>query len=871
MSWIQRFINRKRLDRQLADELKFHYDQLAEDLLRQGMTPEQARREAALRFGGQSQVAEECRDARGTVRVESLVRDVKYAIRVLAKSPKSIVMAVAAMALAIGANTVIFSGVHALLIKPLPYPEEEELFMLFGAIPGESGLAFSPREFQVWQTGAQTFSSFGVFTGTSFTLRGRGEPTPVFGVMATPGVFSALGVSASLGRVFDGSNTHAGHDHVVVLSDPLWRKWFGSDPDVIGRSVYLNSESHTVVGVMPPDFIFPSEKYQLWVPANLNSGIFQRFPDAHFLKPIGRLRPGLSTSHLSAEVDVLAKRVAELDRSSKRSVSFVALPEVVRGPVRRPLLALMAAVSMVLFIACANVASILLARATARYREFAVRMALGAARLRLVQQLVIESTLLAVTGGAFGVVLALVGVRLVKSMGPGSLPGVERIQVDTPVLIFAVGLSLLTGIVFGLAPAMLAARRAGTNGLRQGTRSTGNQSANRAQRAMVAVEVAIAVMLVAGASLFVHSFVRLSSINPGFRPDHVLAASIVLDERSYPEENQMLRWTRSAIEQARSIPGVDAAALGSHMPFSGQGWGNGYEVEGRPAEPGKGYVAQIRPVSPDFFRTLGIAIRQGEAFTERDVAGAPGVAIINEKLAQKFWPDESAVGKRLRYDDAWLTVRGVVADIKHVRLDAETDPEIYVPYEQLPPQLMKFVGRALMVVVHGSLDPTSMASALRNALQSADPSLAIRELQPLERLVANSLAASTFRTWLLAAFSGISLILAAIGIYGVMSHLVAQRMQEIAVRLALGAPRRTVLQLVVGRALTEVAIGLGIGLAGAVALVGTIRSLLFGINEYDPVAFTIAPLIIIATAIAASLPPAMLAARADPVLWLRTD
>ena len=871
MAWIRRLFGEKRLNAELHAELRFHVDRLADDLMAQGMQPEDARREATLRFGGETQIAEDCRDVRGTARVESLTQDLRYAIRVLAKTPPVTATAVLAIALAISTNTLIFSGVHALLIKPLPYPGADSLFMLFGKIRGEDGVAFSTRELQLWQAGQKSFSEFGAFTGNGFTLTGRGEPLALFGALMTPGAFSALAVPATLGRVIERSDARPGRDHVVVLSDSLWRERFGADRAVPGQSIYLNNESYTVIGVMPPDFAFPERQYGLWVPATLESGVFQKFPDAHFLRTIGRLRPGVNAAQLQTEIKVLSKRFTELDPSSQRTVFSKSLAEVSRGPVRRPLLALMAAVGFLLLIACANVASILLARGTARYREFAVRVALGAARVRLIQHLVVESGLLALTGGALGVAIATVGVKLLSAVGASSLPGIETIKIDGPVLLFALGLSITTGLLFGFAPALVVARRAVAEGVRQGARSTGDRGTHRMQRTLVAVEVALSVMLVAGAGLFAHSFVRLSSTNPGFRPDHVLTASVAMNDASYPDEAKMLRFTRTVLEEARAIPGVDAAALATHMPFSGQGWGNSYDVEGHPAKPGTSYVAQIRPVSPDFFRALGIAIRQGKPFTEADRAKAAGVAIVNETLARRFWPNETAIGKRIRYGQDWLTIRAVVADIKHARLDQDTDPEIYIPYEQLPPGLMKFLGRSIYVIVHGSLDPASMGPALRRVIHAADPTIAVRGLTPLESMITESYAQSRFRTGLLVAFSVIALLLAGVGIYGVMSYLVAQRRQEIGVRLALGATHGGVVQMVVARALTVSTLGVLAGLIAAAALAATVRGLLYGVADYDPLAFTFAAGALIAVAAAASLAPALRAARTDPLTSLRVE
>ncbi|HET8547423.1 MAG TPA: ABC transporter permease, partial [Bryobacteraceae bacterium] len=556
MNWFARLWRRRDLERRLDQELRFHMQERMEELLRGGAEERDARRQARLEFGGLEQAKEQCRDARGTRWAESLLQDLRYAARTLLKARAVAPIAVAAMALGIGATTVIFSAVYAVLLSPLPWPEADRLVALHQRIPSEPRVRFSPREFLAWTNGTRAFSSLGAYAGNAFTLTGRGEPLALYGTLATPSLFEALGVRAAFGRTFQPREGAAGHEHVLILSDALWRDRFNADPNIIGQSATLSGESYTIVGVMPPGFSFPSRRYSLWIPAALESGIFRKFPDAHLLSVAGRLASGVSFAQLQSEIDLLSRRAFDQDAGTQRRVWFQPLAELSRSEVRRPLITLLSAVAFVLLIACANVAGLLLARSTGRRGELAVRIALGAPRRRLIQQLLIEACLIAAAGGLLGSVLAGWGVTVLRKMGAATLPGVETARVNLPVLLFAAAISVLTGLVFGVVPSVIASRRAAHERLRSGPRGTRDRTATWAQSALVSAEIALCVVLLTGAGLMIHSFVRLASVDPGFRAQNVLTASVVATEASYRDANQVLRLYNSVLDGLRAIPGA---------------------------------------------------------------------------------------------------------------------------------------------------------------------------------------------------------------------------------------------------------------------------------------------------------------------------
>ena len=747
-----------------------------------------------------------------------------------------------ALALGIGANTTIFSVINSLLLQPLPYHDPERLVRVWQRIPGEDYVSFSPSEFLEYREQTQVFEDLSAFTGNGFTLTGRGDPANFVGQMVTPSLFPLLGVNPALGRFFFAEEGQPGQEHVVLLSFGLWKSNFGADPNIAGRAITLNGETYTVVGVMPAGFEFPSREYKLWVPAALTGSVFSKNPNAHFLRVMGRLKPGLTLTRSQAELDALAQQfIREHHDSDKRVIQVPYVESETRG-VRRPLIVLAFAVGFVLLIACANVANLLLARATARHKEVAIRSALGASRLRIVAQMLTESTMLSLAGGACGFLLAVWGVAALAALSPNDLPRAEHIHIDYWVLAFTVAISLSTGLLFGLAPALTSARQDGNEALKQSGRGSAGGGVSRLRSALMFSEIALSSVLLIGAGLMLRSFVLLENVNPGFRPDHVLTGVVVLSEASYPEAPKMIGFYRAALDRLRASPGVDAVGINTHLPFSGQDWGNGYEVEGHPAPAGQSYVAQVRVVSPGYLAAMGIPLRAGRDFSEQDSERAAPAILINEALARKVWPNASPLGKRIQVDGPWRSVVGVVGNVKHLKLDDATGPELYLPYPQFDAGMMKFLGRAITFVIHSSLDPTALTTTFRDEIRAVDKGVPLTGVNTMRRMIDDSVAQQRFRTWLIAIFSTLALLLACVGIYGVMSYSVTRRTPEIGIRIALGAQPRDVLRLVLRNAFWLAASGAGAGVAAAFLVTRGLASLLYEIKPHDALTFTAVPL-----------------------------
>ena len=702
--------------------------------------------------------------------------------------------------------------------------------------------------------------------GNGFSLSGAGEPDLLFGHQVTPSLFQTLHVNTALGRVFLESEGEVGKDHVVILSYPVWRDKFGQRPDILGQSIVLNGEPYTVVGVMPQGFDFPQTDVKLWVPAALDGPFFQRHPDAHLLRVIGRLKPGVTPQRLQAEVDLLGQRVDPPD-DTNRHYFAVSLKEFTTGQLRNPLLVLLCAVGFLLLIACANVANLMLARANSRQSEMAIRAAMGASRRRLIAQLLTEAAVLAFIGGILGLAIALWGLDLLKLVGAENITELAHAHVDRTALVFVFLASAASGLLFGLGPAFTASRTSFQTALKGTTRST--TGADRTRHALVFAEVALAAVLLIGCALMMRSFVALTHVDPGFRPENVVAADAGLMKERYPDAATMLRFYRASLGSVRALPGVQVAGTVTHLPFGGNNWGNGFVVEGQPAHDGTDYTAQIRPVSPGYLPALGIPLKEGREFGESDNETAPGVAIVNEVLAKRFWPNESPIGRRIRYGKDWLSIVGVCGNIKHAKLDADSDMEIYVPYPQLTEDVMKFLGRDLNYVVR-SPNPGSVAAELRGTIRALDPQMVVK-VNTMEALIRESTAQPRFRTWLIGVFSIFALTLACLGIYGVIAYLVTQRYKEIGIRIALGATRQNILQLILARTLKLTAAGILAGLIAAFFLSKFLSTILFGITVHDPVTFVAVPACLIAIALLAGYLPARRATHVDPVTSLRYE
>jgi putative ABC transport system permease protein len=609
-----------------------------------------------------------------------------------------------------------------------------------------------------WAGHSQVFESLGVSAGNGYTLTGRGDPAMLLGQMASPGVFQTLGVPAALGRTFLPEEAQAGRDHVVVLGHALWREKFGADPNIVGQPVVLNSETYTVVGVMPAGFDYPAPTFRLWVPAALSSGSFQKFKDAHMLRVIGRLKPGIGTARLEAELDGVTHRIAERDPGSIRRLLHAPLQEAATGEIRRPLIVIMCAVGFVLLIAYANVANLLLARATARQREMAVRAAMGAGRLRLMRQLLVESVVVSIVGGLFGFLLAVWGIDALIAFSPANLPGIQNTHIDVWVLGFTILVSVGTGLLFGLAPALTTWNSDWNEVLKQGSRGAAGGPGSRLRGALVAAEVALSLVLLTSSGLMLRSFLRLQSVNPGFRAENVLTASMALREARYTEAANIIAFDRALLEKLRSLPGVESVATNTALPFSGHGWGNGVAIEGHPSRAGEARVAQVQCISTRYFTSMGIPLMRGRDFEERDSEKSLPVAIISESMAKAYWPGEDPIGKRLEVDGPLRTVVGIIGDVKKTGLDANEQPQLYIPYVELDAALLKFLGRGIFIAVRTSINPTSVAAAVRAQVHELDPEMALVNVTTMQHMLYESVAQPRFRTWLIGIFSAVALL-----------------------------------------------------------------------------------------------------------------
>ncbi|MFL6584735.1 MAG: ADOP family duplicated permease [Chthoniobacterales bacterium] len=859
-----RNLGRKRaIERDLDREVSSYVELATVAKMKAGMSERDARRAALVELEGAEQVKEQVRESRRGYRLEILLQDLRFAFRTLRKAPAFSLTVALVLALGIGSTTLMFTIVNSVLLEGPPFPQADRLFTVWQRIPEEPRVSFSPKEFTAWQKQTQVFESLAFVTGTGFTISGLGDPELAIGRMVPPAYFGALRANPQLGRVFAESEAN---EHVVVLSHALWRKKFGARPDVVGQSVTLNGEPYAVIGVLPGNFDIEGPDATLFVPVNLANPIFTEHPDAHFLRTIGRLKPGATRQQLDAEVKLLETRVSDPDDRTSRRFFPLSLKELTTGDLRTPLLVLLSAVAFLLLIACANVANLTLARSSARHSEMAIRAALGASQPRLIAQLLTESTLLALIGGLAGIGLAIWGLNLLRAFATQNVPELLRAHVNPAALVFAFAVSALAATLFGLGPAFSASRTRFEAELTGTARTT---SSKRTPQALVFAEITIAAVLLICCALMMRSFAALTHVDPGFRASNVVTADLVLAKERYPDAPQMVQFYRKSLDEIGQLPGVEALGVVTHLPFGGNSWGNSFDVEGYTAPPNTSYSAQIRPVSPGYFVALGIPLKQGNDFTERDRENTPGVAIVNELFARRFWPNESPIGKRIRYYRDWLSVIGVCGNIKHARLDAQPDMEIYASYPQVPGEMLKFVGRDLNFVVRSS-SPGSVSAELRSAIRALDRN-AVVKVNTMEALIRESTAQPRFRTWLIAIFSGFALTLACLGIYGVIAYLVTQRYKEIGIRIALGATRANILQLILGRTVGPAALGIAAGLFAAFFLSRFLGSMLFGIAVHDPLTFIAVPLGLALLALLAGYVPARRATRVNPVTSLRYE
>jgi putative ABC transport system permease protein len=801
--------------------------------------------------------------------MHTFLQDLRYGVRMLVRTPGFALIAIATLALGIGANTAIFSVVNALLLRPLPYPNANELVMVWQDLRARGGPSdewATPGNFADWKSGGP-FSATAAVQGWQPSFTGAGEPEPLVGEQVTRDYFDVLGIRPVLGRTFRAEEDVPDAPRVVILSHGLWQRRFGGDPGVLGRSITLGGEPHEIVGVMPPRFrpavITVAEA---WRPRRLNLANPSR--GAVVLRIVARLEPDLTPEQASSSASVLAKQLESAHPESNvgAGINVVPLHTEVVGDIRGGLLVLLGAVGFVLLIACANIANLLLARASGRGREIAVRMALGAARRRLVKQLLTESLLLAAIGGAAGVLVGVWGVQALIAIAPRNAPRVDEIGLDSTVLAFTVGLTILTGVLFGLMPALQTTRPDVAPALKEGGRGTAGPSGRRARHALVVAELAVALVLLVGSGLLLRTFLRLQAYDLGFDPDRVLVGSVLPPRVAYPKQEQQVTFYDRLLARVSVLHGVETAALSSILPLGGDS-DMSMLIEGRPLPKNEAETIAVwyRLVSPGYFKALRIPIKEGRNFEPGEAA--PGI-IVSEASVRRLWNGKSSLGSRVRFsDDAnapWFTVIGVVGEVRMRGARGESRNEVYLPYWQ-------FMELGTNVVLKTSGRPEALTSALRQAVREIDPNIPVSGIRSMEQIVAESIDQPRFLALLVGVFALLALTLAVVGIYGVMAFAVSHRTAEIGVRMALGASHRDVFALVVSDGLKLAAAGIFLGAVLAVGMSLTIRSLLFGVEPVDPLTFGATTVALALAAATACFVPARRATRVDPIMALRTE
>ncbi|HEX3525779.1 MAG TPA: ABC transporter permease [Thermoanaerobaculia bacterium] len=863
------------------DELQFHLDKMTQELAEEGWPPEAARVEAVRRFGDLEATRKACcaldrgkeTQMRWKQALEALGQDVRFAARQLWKSPGLAALIVLTLALGVGASTAIFSVVDGVLLQPLPYPQPDRLVRVFPVYKDGNKDVFSIPNFIDWSTASRTITAAAaVNTGTVNLSGGDGEPERLQGAFVGSPFFSILGIRPLAGRWFAPGEDKPDAPRVAVISEDLWQRRFSRDRAALGRVVELNGEPYAVVGVVAHNDELPG-RTDVWLPLVFSGGQ-AKSRGAYFLDVLARLAPGATLEKAQAEAAVIGKRLETQypEANAGYGLSAAPLHEMMVGNLRVPLLVLLGAVLAVLLIACVNVANLLLVRASAREGEVAVRTALGAGRGRIVRQLLTESLVLALAGGAAGVGLAFWITKGLVALAPPQTPRLGEIGLHAPVLLFALAITLLTGVLFGLAPALQASRPDLVTALKEGARGSRGRAATRARNVLVIAEVALAVVLLAGAGLLLRSFARLQDVDLGFRPQQAVTFRLALPDTHYKEDPKITAFVDRLLEKVQHLPGVTSAGVGAYaMPLNNSNFTLSFSVEGRPpAPPGQEDVARVGVVTPDFFRTLGVPLQRGRVFNENDRPGAPQVVLLNAAAAHRFFPGEDPLGKRVKL--GWSQngnrrggeVVGIVGDFRQGGLDKAAEPQMFLPYGQAPLS-------SLWVVVRTAADPAAVSAVARSEVRQVDATLPLFGLQTLTDLVAGSASQAKFYLLLLGGFAAMALLLAAIGIYGVIAYAVRQRTQEIGIRMALGASRDRVQGMVVRQGLTLACLGALAGLLAALFATRWMKSLLYEIGTTDPIIYLAVPLLLVAVAALASWVPARRAARTEPQLALRGE
>jgi predicted permease len=865
------YLRRDRFDRELEEEMRFHLELKAEENLTEGITAEEARYAARRQFGNRTLLREVSREIWGLRSSEMLFQDLRYGARMLLKNPGFTLIAVITLALGIGANAAIFSVVNAVLLRPLPFKEPDRLVIIKETrLPQCPEYSVASGNFLEWKKQNTVFERLAAYHGQTYNLIVTGYPEAIAGAEVSDGFFAMLGAQPLLGRDFLPEEYQRGSDNAVILSHGLWQTRFAGASDVLNKTLTLSGKSYTVIGVMPATLHFGGpELGALWTPMAFTEGD-ARNHGGHSLGALGQLRHGVTVEQARAEMIAISGRLAAQYPESNTgwSVKITPLLEHLVRNIKPALLVLLGAVSFLLLIACANVANLLLVRAAGRQREIAVRAALGASRARIIRQLLTESVLLALLGGVMGLLLAAWSLELLLQLAPQH-SRMSGVSLDGRVLAFAAAITLLTSVIFGLVPAWQYSRpnlNEAMNDAGRGSTEGGRRQSVR--NTLVVVEVASALVLLVGAGLLIKSFWQLQRIDPGFNPNNVLTASVALPRSKYVEEDQRAAFFQQLIEKAKALPGVNAASVSSSIPLGNHSY-LGFEIQGRPLPPGADQSTNFYSVSAEYFKAMGIPLLRGRLFTERDTGDSLHVAVVNEAMAKRIFPGEDPIGKRITFDSGennpeWFEVVGIVGDVKQHGLDKTTPLQTYEPYTQQPQSSMT-------LIVRTTGDPTNYTAAIRDAVVRLDNEQPITNIRTLTDYLSTSIAQRQFSMLLLGIFAAVALVLAAIGIYGVLSYAVTQRTQEIGIRMALGAEQGDILKLVVGKGMLLALLGVVAGLAAALALTRLMEPLLFDVKATDPLTFAMITLLLMFVALLACWIPARRAAKVDPIIALRFE
>lgn len=877
---LRSLLSRRSVERELAKELLFHVETEIEEGRAKGLSFDDARQEALKSLGGIAQLQEECRDTRRTAMLETTLQDVKYAIRTLLKTPAFTWVLVLTLALSIGATTAIVSVVEGVLIRPLPFHDPGRLVRAYTRTSTHPKFPINPNDFRQARSRMRSFESFAAYVNTDLQLSGTGEPVRLSGFAVTSGYFHVLGLKPAMGREFERRDELPGRGQLVVVSDRVWRDTLHAAPNVLGKTIRLNQMPYTIVGVMPPGVQHPGNAYHAvlygdtvdaWVPFTFDSPTDH---NSHYLDAIARLRPGVSLAHAQGEFLATMQEIARENFGNSDGIATLLSPletEIV-GQTRPLLFALLGAVTLVLILACVNTANLLLARATARQRELAVRAAIGAGRVRLIRQMLTESLVLALTGGVLGALIALPGTKLLVTLLPADFPRSSDIHVDAPVFLFAFLAALVTGVLFGLIPGLSASGTDLRESLHENGRSTtSSRTTLRLRSALVISEVTFACALSIGAGLMLRSFINLLRTDPGFRSDKVLTATISLPRATYKDTAAVTQFTNSLLASLRALPGVQQAGVGSDLPWTG--WDDnagGFTIRGETPPPNDDYQARYHMATNGYFNSLGVAVTRGREFNDHDTASSRKSLIINQAMA-KFWRNHDALGGQVTFADKptesdWMTVVGIVRDVKDTPSSIAASPAFWWPQPQQP-----FPMAQLYVAIHSSVEPALLADRLRIAVRQLDGSLPVAEIRSMDRITDRSYANSRFTLALIGLFAALGLLLAAMGIYGVIAYSVGQRTLEFGIRMALGARPREVLTNVVRSGMKLALWGSLCGVVMGLAFCRLLGSLLYQVSSADPLTFCLASLGALLAAAAACIVPALRATRISPMTALRSD